>query len=324
MTELEFQIENFMVYCSSRGLSTKTLSSYEQTLKLFAIYLKETFDIEDAKKVQSGHIRQYIKYLQERGKYTVVANEQSKKINHPDKRPDHGKKISMTTIANYVRNIKVFFNYLYEIERELKKNPVENIDNPKVERKIKKLLTPEEIKKVLDQFDKTKFHGYRNWMITRLLLDTGCRIGEVVSIEPKHIDFQHKSILITNPKNKQQRYVYFSAKLSTELKSWLKFHDRYSDSPYLFPTTKGTKLDIRNYETALREAGKKANIEIHPHQLRNNFAKFYILNGGDWFSLSRILGHSSVEVTQKAYLDFTDEEIGKKYQKHSPLAFLDI
>jgi integrase/recombinase XerD len=43
------------------------------------------------------------------------------------------------------------------------------------------------------------------------------------------------------------------------------------------------------------------------------------LNGGEWASSSRIFGHSSVEVTQKGYLDFTDSEIGKKYQKHSPL-----
>ncbi|MNO78709.1 hypothetical protein D3C76_698580 [compost metagenome] len=56
------------------------------------------------------------------------------------------------------------------------------------------------------------------------------------------------------------------------------------------------------------------------HQLRNNFAKYYILNYGDWFTLSRILGHSSVEVN----LDFTDEEIGKKYQQHSPLQYMDL
>ncbi|MNC70973.1 site-specific tyrosine recombinase XerC [compost metagenome] len=67
------------------------------------------------------------------------------------------------------------------------------------------------------------------------------RIGECLSVEPENIDFKHKSILITNPKNKQQRYVYFSPKLSLELKNWLKYHDRYSESNYLFPTTRGTQ-----------------------------------------------------------------------------------
>lgn len=293
MTDFEFQLDNFMLYCSSKNLSRKTLASYEQTLKLFGKYLQEQYQIEDVKKIQSGHIRQYIKYLRERGKYTVVNNAESKDKNHPEKCTDYKKEVSMTTIANYVRNIKVFFNYLYQVEREIPKNPVENVENPKVERKVKKTLIPDEIKRVLGQFDTATFHGYRNYVITRLLLDTGMRIGECLNLQP-------------------------------ESKQWMRYKDRYSDSPFLFPTTRGTQLEVRNYERTLREAGEKVRIHIHPHQLRNNFAKYYILNNGDWFSLCRILGHSSVEVTQKAYLDFTDEEIGKKYQKHSPLANMEV
>lgn len=324
MTDFEFQIDNFMLYCTSRNLAKKTLSSYEQSLKLFAAYLANQFGIDEVQKVQSGHIRNYIKYIQERGKYSVVTNESSIEKNFPHNRSDYNKQVSTVTVANYVRNIKVFFNWLYSIEREITKNPCEKIENPKVHRKSKMMLTPEDIKRVLGQFDTSKFHDYRNSVITLALLDTGMRIGECLSLMPEHIDFKHKSILVTNPKNKQQRFVYFSPKLGLELRSWLKYHDRYSNSPYVFPTTRGTQLDIRNYEKALREAGKRVNVDIHPHQLRNNFAKYYILNGGDWFTLSKILGHSSVDVTQKAYLDFTDDEVGRKYQKHSPLSNLDI
>ncbi|MFD2116045.1 hypothetical protein ACFSTH_04780 [Paenibacillus yanchengensis] len=59
MTNFEFQLDNFMLYCSSKNLSRKTLVIYEQMLRLIEMYLKDTFQIEDAKKVQSGHIRQY-------------------------------------------------------------------------------------------------------------------------------------------------------------------------------------------------------------------------------------------------------------------------
>jgi len=323
LTEFEFYVDSFMLYCTSKNLSRKTLTSYEQSLKLFAIYLKEEFNIVDVKKVHVNHIRHYIKYLKERGKYSVSTNP-DKSVNNPEGRTDYKKQIATTTIANYIRNIKVFFNWLYGVEKEILKNPVEKLEKIKPERKLKKTLTPEEIKKVLKCFDTSTFHGYRNHVITKLLLDTGMRISECLNLVPEQIDFIHNSILITNPKNKQQRYVYFSPKMSSELKRWLKYRDRYSGSKYLFPTIKGTKLDIRNYEKTLRQAGKKVNISIHPHQLRNNFAKYYILNGGDWFTLSRIMGHSSVEVTQKAYLDFTDEEVCKKYQKHSPLTHMDI
>jgi integrase/recombinase XerD len=324
LTDFELQIDNFMLYCASKNLSVKTMKSYEQTLKLFALYLQQTYGIEDVDKVKSVHIRQYIKYLRERGKYTVTTNVMANEINHPHHRADFNKPISDTTIANYLRNIRVFFNFLFNIERAIKQNPVSSIENIKPIRKQKPLLTEDEITRVLRSFDITTFHGYRNWVITRLLLDTGMRISECLDLVPENIDFKHKAILIVNPKNRQQRYVYFSYKMSTDLKRWLLYRDRYSNSEFMFPTIKGTKLEVRNFEKALREAGKKAGVSVHPHQLRNNFAKYYLLNGGDWVSLSRILGHSSVEVTQKAYLDFTDKEIAVKYQRHSPLNHLKV
>lgn len=324
LSDMELQMDNFMLYCSSKNLTQKTLRSYEQTLRLFVHYMEEQFQVNEVCKVKSAHIRHYIKYLRERGKYTVVSDTASMKVNHPDLRNDYNKPISDTTVANYLRNIKVFFNYLHTVEREIKVNPVESIKNIKPVRKQKPLLSSEDIVKVLRQFDTTTFHGYRNWIVTRLLLDTGMRISECLTLKADHFDFKNKAILIENPKNHQQRYVYFSFKMSSDIKRWLLYHDRFSNSDFLFPTIRGTQLEVRNFEKSLRDAGRKVGVGIHPHQLRNNFAKYYLLHGGDWVSLSRILGHSSVEVTQKAYLDFTDKEIGQKYQKHSPLTNLKI
>ena len=118
MTGFEFQIDNFMLYCTSKNLSRKTLSSYEQAMKLFAMYIRNEFHIEDVEKVQTAHIRHYIKYLRERGKYTVSVAPESDRVNYPDHRTDYNKPISVTTIANYVRIIKVFFNWLTDVERE--------------------------------------------------------------------------------------------------------------------------------------------------------------------------------------------------------------
>ena len=324
MTNFEFMVDGFMLYCSSKNLAKKTLASYEQSLKLFGMFLKDKFNITEIDMIHTNHIRHYIKNLQERGKYTVSVLPEKETINSPKNRGDYNKKISTNTISNYTRNIKVFFNWLHKVEREISKNPVEKIENIKPEIKQKKTLTPEELKNVFKSFNASTFHGFRNLIISKLLLDTGMRIGECLTLLPENVDLLHKSILITNPKNKQQRYVYFSSKMSTELKRWFQYRDRYSDSNFLFPTTKATQLSIQNFEKSLKEAGKSVGIDIHPHQLRNNFAKYYILFGGDFSTLSKILGHSSVEVTQKAYLDFTDDEIRKKYQKHSPLNNMDI
>lgn len=94
-----------MLYCTSKNLAQKTLKSYEQSLKLFALYFEDEFDIT-------------------------------------------------------------------EVEMEIQKNPCKQIENPKPERKKKKLLQERQIGNVLSQFDVTTFHGYRNYMISKSLLDT--------------------------------------------------------------------------------------------------------------------------------------------------------
>lgn len=65
----------FMEYCRSKQLRAKTMASYEQTLKLFARWLWERYDIENADEVKEPHIRSYIIDLQNRGKYTFCADE---------------------------------------------------------------------------------------------------------------------------------------------------------------------------------------------------------------------------------------------------------
>ena len=322
--ELHFQIDNFMNYCDSKGLRRKTKASYEQALRLFTMYLKDTYSIDTPNEIKTAHIRAYISYLRQRGKYTVVAVAETKNINFPDSRTDRNKPISESTIANYMRNIKVFFNFLIE-EGEIKENPMKKVPTIKPQRKQKKLMTPKEIKDLMQAFDITTFHGYRNWLITRVMLDTGIRIGECLNLIPENIDFKERSILIVNPKNRRDRYAFFSAKLALDLKRWLEYRDRFSDSEYLFPTTRGTQLDSNVFEKSLKGAGTKAGItSIQSHQLRNNFAKYYLLNGGDFVTLSRILGHSSPDVTMKAYLDFQNNEVAKKYQKHSPFNHFDF
>lgn len=176
LKKIDLELDQFMLYCDSKNLSRKTLASYEQTLKLFTHYLKIEHGITEASKVKSWHIQNYIKYLRERGKYTVVVDEWTKKHNHPDNRLDKGEDISDTTIANYLRNIKVMFNYFYR-EGKLTSNPVKNIPNIKPKRKQKKLLKPRELERLFSAMDITKFHEYRLWIGSRLILDSGVRVG---------------------------------------------------------------------------------------------------------------------------------------------------
>ncbi|WP_139823851.1 tyrosine-type recombinase/integrase [Thalassobacillus devorans] len=323
MRKFLIEVDRYMMDCNSRGLSVKTLRSYEQTLRLFERYLYEQYGVEDPAKVKTEHIRNYFSYVRERGKYGALADDYTAKTNNPHNRPDYGKQVSETTLANYQRNINAFFNYLYN-DKAIRKNPCEGIEKIKPQRKVKQLLSENELHLFFRSFDVSKFHEYRNWVIARLILDTGARIGELLEVMPADIDIRNGAMLLRKTKSKHDRYVYYSQKMGRSLKSWLEYRDRYTDSPYVFPSIRGNKMDIRNIESAFKKHGRLVGINVQPHQLRNNFAKYYLLNGGDWLTLSRILGHSSVEVTQQAYLDFTDQEVGRKYQRHSPLSNLNI
>lgn len=323
MNNIEFHLDQFMLHCDAKNLSRKTLKSYEQSLRLFQFYLENECNITEIKDVKSWHIKKYISHLRERGKYTVTSNDHTKRYNHPDNRIDLGREISDTTIANYLRNIRVMFNYLYD-SREIISNPVKDVPRIKPKRKQKELLDELEIKRLLGAMDTTKFWEYRLYICVKLILDTGIRVGECLESKPEDLDLRYNALLITNPKNRKQRYVYFSKRMSNDLKRWLKYRDRFSDSEYLFPTIRGTQQNVSNFEKTLKNVGERVGIKVNPHQLRNTFSKMYILQGGDMGTLSKILGHSSIETTQRAYLDFTDDQIRQKYQKHSPLDHLKL
>ena len=109
------------------------------------------------------------------------------------------------------------------------------------------------------------------------------------------------------------------------MRRWIQFKDRYVETDALFPVkASGLCVGVSNFETNfkgyLRWAGLKETIT--PHCPRNDFAKRCLMNGMDIYTLSKLLGHSNVTITEKAYLDLTDEDIGKRYQNYSPIAAL--
>ena len=119
--DFEWLTDEFMLYCRSTQLREKTMNSYEQALHLFGRWLAEELQIYTVDKITENVIRRYISDLQERGKYTFYVNDLSKNKNYPDRRRDYRKPVSVTTINNYIRNIRVFFNWM-EREYIIRKN----------------------------------------------------------------------------------------------------------------------------------------------------------------------------------------------------------
>lgn len=320
---INWQVEEFMCYCQSKQLRPKTMQSYEQSLRLFQRWLDEEQKITDVKLIREQVIRKYIVDLQERGKYTYYSKDETKTINYPDRRRDYRCKISNTTINNYIRNIKVFFAWLDE-QQSISKNPMIKIKQLPNNRKAKDFITDEEFSRLIGRLDKSYFSEYRDYMIINLLMDTGMRIGECLSLKLNDFDFVARTIHLSAEitKGRKDRAVFFSQKVLKEIKKWIQYKDRYTESLYMFPSRNfGEQLNVSGFETNFKNYIRRAGINktISPHSIRNNFAKRCLMSGMDIYSLSRILGHSSVTVTEKAYLDLTDCDIRQNYQRYSPI-----
>lgn len=319
----EFYIEDFMEYCNLKGLSRKTMKSYEATLKLFSKFIDEEFQIMKISDIKDKHIKDYIKFTKERGKYSYVSDDKSVVLNNPSVRKDFGKNVSDSTINNYIRNLKVFFNWLAD-SRIIKSSPMDKIDFIKVKRKPKDNISDSDFIALIKAIDVTKYYEYRDYVVIQLIMDTGMRLGETLSLTIDDVDIDRRAVLIPAEitKGKKERYVFFSNTMAGMLRRWLQYKDRYIDNDQLlFPTTRGSKLGIPHFERNFRIYKDRAGLSqnITPHSLRNNFAKRCLMSGMDIYTLSRILGHSSVTVTEKAYLDLTVTDIRKNYQRFSPL-----
>ena len=316
MKDFDYYIEDFMLYCSAKNLSQKTMKSYEQTLKLFQLYMEKEQKVKEVDKVTTRQVREYIEYLKQRGKYTVqIANMD---INNPENRTDSGKPLSTATINNYIRNIKVFYNYLQN-EKIIRDNPMSKIKQLKQVQEKKEPLSSEEVRRLFNTFDISTFYGYRDYIITRLLLITGARVGEVLSLEFQDINFNNNTILFRDTKNKKEKISYMNNKMAYEIKKWLRYKDRYMNVDYVFPTQRKNIMTVPNFEKNLRKVGKLAGVKnVYPHRLRYTFAVEFLRNGGSIHVLSRLLDHSSVQVTE-IYLNMNNDDIRREYMKHNPI-----
>jgi integrase/recombinase XerD len=326
ITDLEYTVEEYLTACDMKNLSKKTIKSYDQSLKLFAKYVQDNCKINNINQLKKTVIEEYVSFTKEKGKYSFVSNNKSIDTNLPQNRKDYNKRVSAATVNNYLRNIKAFLSWCEE-ERIIKENVATKIKYLKVTRKCKDQLSDLEYKSLISILDTTKFVEFRDYCIINLIFETGMRLGETLLLKTGDIDLMKKTIILSaeNTKSKKGRLVFFGVKMSQLLRRWIQYKDRYMETEILFPTNRKGFLQVINFEKNFRKYVLNCGINkaVTPHGLRNNFGRRFLMSGGDIYTLSRILGHSSVTITEQAYLDLNDEDIRKNYQRFSPLANLD-
>ncbi len=215
-----------------------------------------------------------------------------------------------------IRSFNVFLSWLYENNHIPSRLRIKQIKEPK---KVYQEYTDEEIKRVL-HYKPKEFFEWRLFALVCLLIDTGCRIEEVLTLKTSGLDLDNQ-LLRVKGKGSKERIVPFSSELKKLLFLYLKKRlDKRSD--YIFCTTTENRLSYRNILREWEAFCRQLGIPYRPfHQLRHNFGLNFIREGGDISELRRLLGHSSINTTQ-IYVQLQTEDLKRAHQKTSILSRL--
>ena len=286
--------EDFKNYLKlERGLSDNSVKSYDYDLILFKKFLIANKINDTPLNCKPETIKNYL--------YKSFSDKKS---------------ISQ---ARSISAIKSFFNYLI-FEGYIKDSPISNIESPKQEKKLPKVLTEEEIKKLINSIDLNHDFGQRNKTIIEILYGTGIRVSELINLKLSNIFFKENIIKVIGKGNKE-RFVPLGEIASNELKIYINNRNRLKidskSSDILFLNRYGRGLTRSMIFKIISDASKRVGLDkkISPHTLRHSFATHLIKNGADLRTIQLILGHESITTTEiYTHLDTLHlEEVLKKY-----------
>ncbi len=196
-----------------------------------------------------------------------------------------------STVDNIRRNISSFFTWLEE-EDHILKSPIRRIHKIKSKSTVKEVISDEDIERLRDNCEVA-----RDVAIIDMLYSTGMRVGELVRLDIRDINFDERECVVYG-KGDKERKVYFDARTKLHLQNYI--DSRSDDNPALFVTLDAPhdRLKISGVEIRLRELGRRLNIHnIHPHKFRRSMATRAIDKGMPIEQVQKILGHSQIDTT---------------------------
>ena len=295
--------KHYLITCATEGKTPSTLRGYNEKLNRFVRW-SEGATLSD---FGVPLIREYIGHLQAAPKY--------------DSHPFHesnGEHMSATTLRGHVRVLRSFSTWLNE-EEFTDDNLLARLKLPKAPRKIMQTLSAKEITRLFSCIDPNTSIGCRNQAILTLLLDTGLRSGELLTINVNDVHLDDRWLMVMG-KGQKQRVVPFGARFSGLLQRYLDYFrpDPVTDD-LLFLQDDGLLITYSTLKMMFTRLSVKAGIpRLHIHLLRHTFATQYLLSGGDAFMLQRILGHSTLEMTRR-YVDMVAMESAIKERRPSTM-----
>lgn len=292
--KIEDAIVDFIQYCLfEKGLTDQTVSSYQNDLAVYLSFLqdKNVFLVKD---ITSDYIKEFLKI--------------------------RGNSESTSTVAHNLTVIKNFHKYLIK-ENIVKEDVSLFISRPKLQKRLPRALTVEEVDLLLDITLNSPF-DYRNKAMLELMYGAGLRVSELVSLTLNQIDLENGLVRIMGKGRKEREipigeYGVYYLKLYLEHRGMLIKNHRTEDA--LFLNNHGKQITRQGFFKILKQLllDKGLNPDVSPHTLRHSFATHLLSHGADLRSIQEMLGHSDISTT-KIYTHVSDEKVEADYKKYHP------
>lgn len=280
------------------GLSANTRQAYERDLRLFCKTLgfKNSDTLVNVSREQ---ITGYMTQLKEKG-------------------------LAAATIARKLAAIKAFYRFM-TAEGYMDANPAEVVEAGTKGIKLPRVLSEDEVVRLLNQPDITTAEGFRDRTMLEVLYATGMRVSELINLTLERVDLNMKYIIAFG-KGSKERIVPLGSVAAEFLQQYLekvrpKLTHAGRNTNIVFLAFGGHELTRQRFWQIIRAYGRKANINkaLTPHILRHSFATHLLDNGADLRSVQELLGHSDISTTQ-IYTHLTNKRLRDIYAKAHPRA----
>lgn len=254
------EIEKFKNWLRSKRYSENTLKTYCEALKSFLTFFRE----KAVAAISNEDVIQYTNGY-------ILEN-----------------KLSASYQNQMVNAVKLYFSTVQETKIE-----IEKIHRPKRSKVLPNVLSKQEVKLILEAHSNIKHR-----MMLSLIYSCGLRCGELLALQPHHIDSKRNVVLLKNAKGKKDRIVPLSPKILHLLRD---YYTLFKPEKYLFEgKTKGCAYDSRSLQQVLKSALQKTAITkpVTLHWLRHSYATHLLETGTDLRYIQELLGHNSSKTTE--------------------------
>jgi len=297
MITWEFTINEFINFLKlERALSGNSIEAYKNDIKKFIQYLEAKGLSLLPHQIESEHLQNFIHWINELG-------------------------ISPRSQSRVISGIKSFYKYLL-IENYIQKDPTELLETPKIGRELPKVLTVDEIDKLIQAIDLSQAEGQRNKAIIETIYSCGLRVSELINLKLSNLHFDEGFIRIVGKGNKE-RLIPISQKAIKEINLYFEDRNKLSVNPghedILFLNRRGKQLTRVMVFTIIKRLAEKAGLskDISPHTLRHSFATHLIEGGADLRAIQEMLGHESI-ITTEIYTHLDREYLRDTIIEHHP------